>query len=105
MIITHRYDSLDLRHGGTIRFVVDLCEAMARRGHDVLIACDEKGDRPAEIPEANSLSDQGGSELSRIPISSSLRFNPRTWCTSTVFGIQDSPPKQSTALQMPFRTL
>jgi len=66
MIITHRYDSLDLRHGGTIRFVVDLCEAMARRGHDVLIACDEKGDRPAEIPEANSLSDRPGSTTGRL---------------------------------------
>lgn len=53
MIITHRYDALDLMHGGTIRFVLDLGEALAKRGHDVLVACDRFGSRPAGLLDAS----------------------------------------------------
>ena len=46
MKIVHFIKWLRLRDGGTVRAVIDLCEALARRGHDVIAASADDHDLP-----------------------------------------------------------
>ncbi|MEI7658867.1 MAG: glycosyltransferase [Phycisphaerae bacterium] len=85
MKIVHFIKWLRLRDGGTVRAVIDLCEALAARGHDVIAASADDDDLPASwkgppvpgTPRSLRLQLRDlGLELKGRPVSEAVRDTP-----------------------------
>ena len=91
MKIVHFIKWLRLRDGGTVRAVIDLCEGLARRGHDVVAASADDDDLPPSwkgppipgTPRSLRLDLRDlALELKGRPVSEAVRDTPLQFLTS-----------------------